>query len=161
MSKTYYEESAAKYHYNPLTGELTHKRLGRVMRGSSDGYRATVHKGKRILGHRLAWLIHTGKMPKGQIDHINGDVTDNRWCNLRDVTASENQKNAKRSARNTSGMVGVRRAVKGRFNKWHAFITHDRKLRSLGYFHCFADAARARRAAERELGFHSNHGRAA
>lgn len=43
--------------------------------------------------HRLAWLIVTGSWPTFEIDHINRDKTDNRWCNLRDVTHQENMLN--------------------------------------------------------------------
>ena len=46
-----------------------------------------------FFAHRLAWLYVYGEWPKYQIDHINGICDDNRICNLRDVTASINQKN--------------------------------------------------------------------
>jgi HNH endonuclease len=42
---------------------------------------------------RLAWLYMTGEWPKNQIDHINRDKADNRFCNLRDVTQTENMRN--------------------------------------------------------------------
>jgi hypothetical protein len=41
--------------------------------------------------HRLAWFYETGQWPEHEIDHINGDATDNRFQNLRDVTHRENQ----------------------------------------------------------------------
>lgn len=36
--------------------------------------------------HRLIWKIVTGTDPCGEIDHINGIKTDNRFINLRDAT---------------------------------------------------------------------------
>lgn len=45
--------------------------------------------------HRLAWEMTYGSIPKGKmIDHINRNKTDNRICNLRLVTPSENHINS-------------------------------------------------------------------
>ena len=39
---------------------------------------------------KLVWKYHMGVEPKGVIDHINGDSTDNRIENLQDITQSQN-----------------------------------------------------------------------
>jgi hypothetical protein len=45
------------------------------------------------LAHRLAWETHIGDIPEGmQINHKNGDKSDNALPNLEVVTASENVK---------------------------------------------------------------------
>ena len=38
---------------------------------------------RRHLLHRLAWLWMTGALPRWNVEHINGDRSDNRWANLR------------------------------------------------------------------------------
>jgi len=92
-----------------------------------------------------------------QVDHINGDVTDNRWENLRLIYGGENQRNMKRAHNNTSGITGVvwdqSRAL------WHARIRLNQKDRFLGRFKSKDEAIAARKAAERQFGFHVNHGR--
>ena len=42
--------------------------------------------------HQLVWVLVYGRFPK-QIDHINGNPTDNRIENLREVSYSENDMN--------------------------------------------------------------------
>jgi len=58
--------------------------------------------GSRHLAHRLAWLYMAGAWPSGVIDHMNGDPSDNRWSNLRDVTQAENNAN-RRKVRTDAG----------------------------------------------------------
>lgn len=105
--------------------------------------------------HRLAWLYVTGAHPKNQIDHISGDGLDNRIANLRDVTNLENHRNMKMSRANTTGVCGVH-PHKG---KYKAQIRANGKTRHLGTFDTVADAARARKIAEKQYGYHENHGR--
>lgn len=109
--------------------------------------------------HRVVWALVHGEWPVDQLDHINGDRADNRIANLRVVSGSENMRNARAPLTNTSGQVGV--YWYKQYQKWSASIrTHDRK-HFLGYFASFDDAVSARKTAEREHGFHPNHGRIA
>src|SRR5690554_3545233 len=57
--------------------------------------------------HRLAWLWMTGSLPREDIDHIDRNGTNNRWDNLREVTAEENMRNCSIRRDNTSGYSGV------------------------------------------------------
>ena len=96
--------------------------------------------GKTHKLHRLAWFYMTGEWPPEQIDHINGDRADNRWCNLRLANHAQNARNAKRRNDNTSGYKGVTRA-KG---KWAAQIYRGPgKSQHIGYFNTPEEAHEA------------------
>jgi len=124
--------------------------------GSGSIYISTSIHQKEYRLHRLAWLYMTGQFPKNVIDHINGNGTDNRWSNLRDVTHKENNRNMKLYDTNTSGITGV--CFCNRSKKWIARIMVDYKQVCLGCFGSIFDAVCARKNAERLYGFHKNHG---
>lgn len=65
------------------------------------------------------------------VDHVNGNGLDNRRCNLRPATRSQNKANSRRHANNASGFKGVTRRSHG---CWNARIRVDGKLISLGCF---------------------------
>jgi hypothetical protein len=69
----------------------------------------------RHYAHRLAWLYETGELPINQIDHINHNKSDNRFCNLREATASQNSCNII-SKRNNAGIKGVTLNAHGKFH---------------------------------------------
>ena len=62
--------------------------------------------GHRYYAHRLIWKWMTGEDPI-EIDHIDGDGTNNKWDNLRNATSAQNNHNRKMSSRNKSGVKGV------------------------------------------------------
>ena len=98
-----------------------------------------------------------GEWPRHEIDHINGDPSDNRICNLRDVTHKVNGLNQKIPAHNKSGIIGV--SWHNSTKKWAATITVSKKQLHLGVFDTIEQARDARSLAERKYGFHKNHGR--
>lgn len=123
----------------------------------STGY-MTVSVGRRNWGiHRVVWLLHHDSLPD-QIDHINGDPTDNRIENLRIASVGDNARN-RRGRRNSSGHIGVcwNKAI----SKWQAQIKFKGRSLYLGLFERLEDAVETRRKAADELGFHPNHGRTA
>lgn len=62
---------------------------------------------------------------EGHIDHVNGDPSDNRICNLRQASRSQNMQNCKLRHDNTSGTKGV--SFRQRCGKWKVSISHDGK----------------------------------
>lgn len=119
------------------------------------GYRVISINTKRYLVHRLVWLYVYGVWPK-IIDHINGIKTDNRLCNLRNVSHGENHKNMKKAKNNTSGVTGVY------FNKnrnlWCAQMKHNGVTYHIGSSKVFEEAVKMRKNEEAKLNFSKRHG---
>lgn len=147
-------EIADLLNYNPVSGIFTWivNRCGKAKMGhragslNGNGYVYITVMRKRFPAHRLAFLLMTGELPAGEIDHINRIRHDNRWSNLRRASSRENKMNAGISRNNTSGVTGVCWHKKAK--KWHAQITINRANKSLGLFINKADAISARRLAE-------------
>lgn len=126
-------------------------------RTDPDGYTKGRALGVDLLAHRVIWAIHNDEWPSGEIDHIDGDPTNNRIENLRDVSSSVNGQNVRRSKRNSSGRTGV--SFNKLQGKWVAYIQTGGKYTYLGQFTSFEAAVKAREKAETQLGFHENHDR--
>ena len=144
--------------YNNGTLYWRECRPGRVKASvlSENGYSYVSYKGSKIPAHRIVWLIHHGSWPDQVIDHINQRKNDNRIENLRDVSFSENSRNASRSAANKSGVTGVNWDSSRK--RWRAQISIDGRKTNLGSFLVKDDAIKVRKDAELVAGYHQNHG---
>lgn len=71
------------------------------------GYRWITIRGRTYAAHRLAWVLMTGTDPLGDIDHKDGNPTNNAWGNLRECSHAENHQNRGLNAGNSSGFPGV------------------------------------------------------
>lgn len=91
--------------------------------------------------HRVIWKMMTGTDPREWIDHIDQDRSNNRWENLREATQAQNQYNAKRSPRNTSGFRCV--SFIRRFGKYRAAVQVGGERQHIGYFETKAGARAA------------------
>ncbi len=147
-------------HYNPNTG-LFHRYMKNksVYTGgkTKSGYlRLFIHGYDSLYCHRLAFLYMTGEIPQW-VDHVNGVRDDNRWDNLRVSNPIINARNTSLSRRNKSGFSGV--AYDKERNKWRAQIGNKYGKSFIGRYETKEEAIVARKAKEKELGFHENHGR--
>lgn len=127
------------FDYNPETGVFKHIKARRGVKQWSiagtlchTNYINISANGKIYQAHRLAWLYVYGEFPNKQIDHINGNGSDNRIANLRLATMNENQFNKKLAKNNTSGVKGI--TWDKYKKKWKAYIGFNNKLISLGYY---------------------------
>lgn len=135
------------YHYDQGTGILTRIRncSGNPIEPKEVGWKMNcgyIHISvfrKHILAHRAAFLYMTGRFPKNDIDHINRIRDDNRWCNLREATRSENVMNQSLRKCNTSGYQGVTQV--GR--RWKACGSFNRVRYHLGTYPTAQEASAA------------------
>lgn len=124
------------FSYDPETGIITRNRskrtdtIGEVSTFLHNGYLSIYGFGRLIRAHRLAWVLMTGEWPKNDVDHINRDRTDNRWCNLREATRSDNLRNTPVRKTSRSGYKGV----EIRDGKFCAYISVNNKKIHLGAF---------------------------
>lgn len=144
--------------YEPSTGIFTWKvKRGNIRAGQvagsihAQGYIPIGINGKIYQAHQLAVLYMTGSWPKGGVDHINRNRSDNRWKNIRELSQQGNLRNQGLSSRNTSGITGV--SWIARRGKWQAQIKVDRKQIGLGLYDNFVDAVQARWDAEQKYGW--------
>jgi hypothetical protein len=165
-----YEFCIEHFEYNEESGILTlRKHRGRGERlkvgdavgtiEKKDGYLVVKVRCKGHKVHRLIWLMKTGKLPEHQIDHIDGNILNNAWVNLRDVPVKINQMN-KRTRYRGSSHAGVRQDLRsGPNGKWSARIWHNNKNVNLGTFDTEEEAVKMRKEVQAYLGYHKNHGK--
>ncbi len=143
--------------YDPATGEFRWVKsprpgwAGRIaghVNPHHDGYREITLSGRVFRASRLAWLHETKEWPKGIIDHINGNRADDRWENLRDISAAENAMNRSLNENNKSGVSGV--YWDADHERYIAHLTIGGERKHLGSFKTIGEAEIARRAAEVE-----------
>lgn len=116
---------------------------------NDEGYYIVGIDQKSYKVHRMIFLYHHGYLTDGlQMDHIDGNKTNNRIDNLREVTSQQNAFNRKFS-KNTSGVKGVTWSKEKM--KWVVQITVDRKCKHLGYYDDLKEAKAAAIAGRDEL----------
>jgi len=134
------------------------KRAGCVKRLNSGIEYEVIRFNKKVYySHRLAWLYMFGQVCDKQIDHIDGNGLNNSISNIRKIDQADNKRNRRLGINNKTGFFGV--YFSKDMGKWYAQITIDRVVKHLGVFCSKSDAVIARVAAEKEYGYHINHGR--
>lgn len=145
----------ALYAYDAETGYVSRRQNNRRGKaGERAGYqrkdrrREITYDGRAYPEHRVVWFLHYGRWPENDVDHINGDPSDNRIANLREATRSQNLANANMYANNKTGARGVARTAAGTFS---ARIQHQKKVHNLGTFNSLDEAEKAYKDAATRL----------
>ena len=113
------------------------------------GHRTVAVNTRRFLLHRIIWEMHHGPIPhKMQVDHRDGDATNNRIGNLRLATNAQNSMNSRAQSNNTSGFKGV--SFHKASGRWRADI-RETTQRWLGLFDTPEEAHEAYKKAAMEL----------
>jgi hypothetical protein len=145
----FYSEMVKVLSYDPETGLFTRittysnraKEYGKVGYTSIRGYIVMNLFGEKHYAHRLAWLYVNKRWPNGEIDHINGNKSDNRLCNLREATSSQNMSNRGVQSNSKSGVKGV--VLDEKSGKWQAYCRVNKRSKYLGIFDTKEAAAAA------------------
>lgn len=133
--------------------KLRHKTsIGGVKIGSevghktNAGYRRFLLNGVKYQNHRVIWFMRNGIDPiKYEIDHINGDKSDDSEENHRISSRAENGRNRKLNSNNALGIKGVYWC--NRDKKFKSFIKVDGKKINLGSYDDSESASKAYKAA--------------
>ena len=152
------EELRRLLDYDPKTGVFTWKvrpsrnRLVGAVAGTLQvlGYIGIGIYGKVYTAHRLAWVYMTGELPPNDVDHINGNRSDNRFSNLRLATRSENLQNTnKPRCNNKVGLQGV--SPEPNSSKYRAQIRVEGTVIYLGLYSTPEEAHEVYLTRKREL----------
>lgn len=151
------EKAGEMFAYDPNSGAITWKVTRNHMSkvGSEaghlrkSGYRQIIVNGRAIAAHRLAWLLHYGTWPEQHIDHMDGNPSNNRISNLRDVERRVNAENLRGARKDsTCKLLGASPRKDG---QWLAQIQVQGRKKHLGLFPTAAEAHAAYLSAKRVM----------
>jgi hypothetical protein len=145
------------FNYDPETGIVTWKVNNRKAKAGQragyirkrDGRRDITLNGFNYIEHVVIWKMYYDRSPVGDIDHINGNPADNRICNLREATRSQNLANCKLYANNTTGFKGV--SLDRKTGRYFASITKNQRSIPLGGYDTAEEAGAAYMRAAKKL----------
>jgi hypothetical protein len=156
--------------YDPQTGAFTWKKAaprGRSYVGQIAGcynrfgyLRIGLTGFGQIMAHRLAWIyVYGPTIGGGEIDHIDGNPSNNAIANLRLATSRQQKQNKRVQSNNRIGLKGAYYHACHKGKKWRSQIKVGNTLFFLGYFHTAEEAHAA--YGEAALGYFGEFARTA
>lgn len=152
--------------YCPETGLFTWRQVrggkspgdlaGSVCHAQGKSYIRIRLDDELIMAHRLVWLYVYGVWPDDELDHEDGDGTNNRLLNLIPADRLQNNKNASLRKDSKTGIPGVNAMPNGKFQ---VTIRHRGVANYLGTAETLDAAARMRKVAQEKFNFHPTHGK--
>ena len=123
------------YSYDPETGKIYGIRGKELKAKDKDGYIMinSNYTKTNLRGHHFAWHMVYGNVDFIELDHENQIKTDNRICNLRNITHRQNMYNI-----NKKGY-----SFDKKNNKWQSLIRINGKQTFLGRFNTEIEARNA------------------
>lgn len=105
--------------------------IGDVAGCQGQTYKQVYIFNKRYFLHRVIFMLHHGYI-FDQVDHIDGNPSNNKIENLRSVTNSQNQLNRKISAKNKTGYKGV--CIHTQTGRYHVRLKFNGVEKSFGLY---------------------------
>lgn len=139
-----YESETGVFRWKEMRGGSPHGSIAGSIKW--NGYHSIMVDEKNYMAHRLAWLYVYDEWSTIDIDHIDGNRSNNKIENLRLASRSQNNINSGPPKNNTSGIRGVYWHKKA--GKFTASIGVNGKSLYLGLFSSREEALSARLSAE-------------
>ena len=99
---------------------------------SLQGYSRLYFEGKTVQAHKVAWLLTYGEIGAGlEVDHIDGDRTNNKISNLRLCTRSQNLYN--RPNLRGDSRLGKGVSLHKKTGLWRVRLNVNKKQLNFGY----------------------------
>ena len=151
ISRLKYDPENGKFHWRD--GQRAGMEAGHYGNTRGKTYVRIGFKGQAILAHVLAWFVVHGVWPTSELDHKDGDGTNNRIENLRlgnrDVNNSNTRKRVDSLAEPNTGYVAS--------GKFTALVKFNKRTYWLGTFPTLELAVKARNIAEKLIPRSENH----
>jgi hypothetical protein len=136
--------------YHPVRGNEVGSLRSRDKRYVICVWNKQTKTSDRVMRNVMIWEAFKGDKPYGyDIDHINGDSTDDSLQNLRCITHSQNVQGARKRNHGSSDYRGVSKDREW----WKAQVVVDKKQFPLGLYKTELEAAQKRDEAAFQLGY--------
>lgn len=124
-----YRDGALYWRVKPCRRDPVGMKAGTI--DPKRGYVSITYARKQYYAHRIIYLMHNGYLPP-EVDHIDGDKTNNRIENLRACNHVQNAQNRPAQSNNKSGVKNV--VWDKNRKKWVVYLKINGKNTNFGGF---------------------------